>query len=116
MEDKLKIYRKKDYIFSIFQFGIFIDSIYSNENYFGKEKKGYIIDSKEYQDLKEKIKYNDYFNNQNKSLNNKINEIEDSEQIINIKKLKQIKFKSSEDLINNLIINKTCLILLKNKL
>ena len=105
MEDKsnkLQNYGLKDYIFSIFQFDKFINSIYSNTND-SQEFKGYIIDYNEYQNLKEKIKFKDYIDIQNNII--KTNEIKDSE-LINIEKIKHIKFKSSKDLINNLINKK----------
>ena len=120
MEDKsnkLKKYGLKDYIFSIFEFDTYINSIYSDTNY-NQEFKGYIIDYKEYQNLKAKIKYDDYIITQNnvKYLNDKISEVEKSDKNIKIEKIKPIKFKSSEDLINNLINKKNKYLLISFEL
>ena len=80
-------YSLKNYKEAISDFEKFLDDIYFDKNSFGKELRGYLINLKDYERIKENID------------NNKVNII-DSE---NNFKINQIEFKTPQYLINMIL-------------
>ena len=90
----------KKYRDAISDFEKYLEDIYSSQNSFGKEHKGYLINLKDYERIKEIID------------NNKVNNINDSE---NNFKINQIEFKTLHYLIN-MILNGNKYIFINNSL
>ena len=102
MEQSNKVIDNKSIqlIFAIYKYEKFIDFIYTNIKK-DMTYKGYIIKLEDYQNLKKKVNYNDFYNDKEKNLNyNKINELMNPKETQIDDKIETIIFKSPQDLIN----------------
>ena len=90
----------------------FLKEIYKNID--NKEKEGYLIKSEDLNELKENISYREYLRYKNKSNDHFIKNY-DFNKLNNIKKIKQIEFKTSQYLVN-MIFNDNKYIIINEKL